>query len=419
MASLSSRLLQRPPQLLARSIHTSRALASPKPSLIPPPTALSALASRLSLQPSPAVSTSLITCLTHPSYLSEQTADLNADIDPSETSESNELLATVGNSLIGLFASEHLASLYPYLPTQALQNAVTAYVGPAACVSVGRELGVAVQGGGNSGLPGTGQGANSAGVVVRWSRTALAEKNWRETRGQAMEGLKVPVGRRFQKFLKGQEQEAAAEAEGEARGKKQQRHEDVVASAVRSFIGLIYQEEGIHTARTFVHAHFLSRALDLTSLINLSNPLHVLSSVVSSHLASAGVPSSSSQTAIQPRLLASTGTNSQAPLFLVGLFLPSGLKIAEGHGSSKAMAKHRAAVNGLQSIWFTRGDQPGAEVLGIKGLGKPFGEYGEGLPSSAHEDWVYEEGKVIIGEEESEFESIEWGGKEVLPGSRR
>lgn len=147
--------------------------------------------------------------------------------------------------------------------------------------------------------------------------------------------------------------------------------------------------------------------------------MQVLSSVVSSHLSAAGVPASSSHTLIQPRLLASTGTASQAPLFLIGLFLPSGIKLAEGHGSSKAMAQHRAAVNALQSIFFMRGDQDDAQVLGIKGLGRPVGEFGEGLPSSAHEEWVFDDGKVVKGEEERSFEGVEWGGKEVLPGSRR
>lgn len=148
--------------------------------------------------------------------------------------------------------------------------------------------------------------------------------------------------------------------------------------------------------------------------------MQTLSSVVSSHLSStAGVPASSSHTLIQPRLLASTGTASQAPLFLIGLFLPSGIKLAEGHGSSKAMAQHRAAVNALQSIFFMRGDQESAQVLGIKGLSKPVGEFGEGLPSSAHEEWVFDDGKVVKGEEERSFEGVEWGGKEVLPGSRR
>ncbi|XAO23413.1 hypothetical protein I312_102191 [Cryptococcus bacillisporus CA1280] len=338
-------------------------------------------------------------------------ARITAELAAAQT---NELFATLGNSLLGLFAAEHLSTVYPYLPTKPLQHAVTAYVGPASCLSVARSLGVAVHGGGNTGLPGLGAGSSSAGVAVRWSKTALAERNWRDTRGEPAQGpLKVPVGKRFRKYIKQEDEDVTVQARRET-------HEDVVASAVRAFVGLIYQEQGIHAARAFTHAHFLSRALDLSSLITPVNPMQTLSSVVSSHLSStAGVPASSSHTLIQPRLLASTGTASQAPLFLIGLFLPSGIKLAEGHGSSKAMAQHRAAVNALQSIFFMRGDQEGAQVLGIKGLGKPVGEFGEGLPSSAHEEWVFDDGKVVKGEEERSFEGVEWGGKEVLPGSRR
>ncbi|ADV21257.1 hypothetical protein CNC05030 [Cryptococcus gattii WM276] len=409
MPSLPARLLGRrallPPRIQLRALHHA---VLPLPPAAPPPTALSALASRLALPPSAPLHAALLACLTHPSYRSQQ-------LDSAElAAQTNELLATLGNSLLGLFASEHLSAVYPYLPTKPLQHAVTAYVGPASCLSVARSLGVAVQGGGNTGLPGLGAGSSSAGVAVRWSKTALAERNWRDTRGEAAQGpLKVPVGKRFKKYIKEEDQDVTVQARRET-------HEDVVASAVRAFVGLIYQEQGIHAARAFTHAHFLSRALDLSSLITPTNPMQTLSSVVSSHLSStAGVPASSSHTLIQPRLLASTGTASQAPLFLIGLFLPSGIKLAEGHGSSKAMAQHRAAVNALQSIFFMRGDQESAQVLGIKGLGKPVGEFGEGLPSSAHEEWVFDDGKVVKGEEERSFEGVEWGGKEVLPGSRR
>ncbi|OXG90535.1 hypothetical protein C345_01691 [Cryptococcus neoformans A2-102-5] len=418
MPSLPARLLARrtlaAPRIQPRAFHhASRSLAAPEPSLVPPPTALSALAARLSLRPSPALQSALLACLTHPSYTPAPEPHAAPEHAAPTAKETNELLATLGNSLLGLFASEHLSTIYPYLPTKPLQQAVTAYVGPASCLSVARSLGVAVQGGGNTGLPGLGAGSSSAGVAVRWSKTAVAERNWRDTKGEAAQGpLKVPVGKRFRKYIKEEDQDVTVQARRET-------HEDVVASAVRAFVGLIYQEQGIHAARAFTHAHFLSRALDLPSLITPINPMQVLSSVVSSHLSAAGAPASSSHTLIQPRLLASTGTASQAPLFLIGLFLPSGIKLAEGHGSSKAMAQHRAAVNALQSIFFMRGDQDSAQVLGIKGLGRPVGEFGEGLPSSAHEEWVFDDGKVVKGEEERSFEGVEWGGKEVLPGSRR
>lgn len=250
MPSLPARLLARrtlaAPRIQPRAFHhASRSLAAPEPSLVPPPTALSALAARLSLRPSPALQSALLACLTHPSYTPAPEPHAAPEHAAPTAKETNELLATLGNSLLGLFASEHLSTIYPYLPTKPLQQAVTAYVGPASCLSVARSLGVAVQGGGNTGLPGLGAGSNSAGVAVRWSKTAVAERNWRDTKGEAAQGpLKVPVGKRFRKYIKEEDQDVTVQARRET-------HEDVVASAVRAFVGLIYQEQ----ASLIIHNH--------------------------------------------------------------------------------------------------------------------------------------------------------------------
>ncbi|WWD17918.1 hypothetical protein CI109_102363 [Kwoniella shandongensis] len=419
----------------SRPLHTTTSVlaatsSKPAPSLIPPPTALSALLSRLSLPPSTNLHSALIACLTHPSYVSSLDQQASEETTTTTTTEeNNELLSTLGNSLLGLFASEHLSTLYPLLPTHALQNAITAYVGPSALVSVARELGVSVQGGGNTpGVPGYGKGSNSAGLAVRWSKTAIAEQAWRDRReGDVSTGPeKVPVGKRFEKFVKNQQQEGeeGASATGGQKSRKGKREgfEGVVASSVRAFVGLIYQEQGIHAARAFVHAHFLSRSLDLSTLFSFKNPMHVLTSVISTHLSSAGVPLSSNAGIIESRLLASTGVASQSPLFLIGLFLPSGIKLAEGHGSSKSMAEHRAAVNALLSLYLVRGDQELSSLLtGSEDTktGRKIGEFGEGLPTSAHEESLLSRGKVLIGENEGEYQGIAWGGREVIVESRR
>ncbi|KAK4685359.1 large subunit ribosomal protein L44, partial [Tremellales sp. Uapishka_1] len=341
------------------------------------PQALSALLSRLSLPPTPTLHSALLSCLTHPSFLlpeSEETVDSNSILDP------------LGNSLLGLFASEHLSTLFPNLPTEALKSAVTAYVGPSACTSVARELGVGAQGGGNSGVAGQGRGMASAGVAVRWTRALKEDKP--ET---------TPVAKGFRKH-----------EEGHRRWEKKATFEDAVASTVRAFVGLIYQEQvsrrsphpasdvkdakGIHAAREFTHAHFLSRHLDLTSIFKFHNPKHLLSSVVTKYLSDAGVSPSEYAGRIESRVLASTGKSSLSPLFNIGLFLPSGLKLAEGHGSSLVMADHRAAVNALHSIFLVRGKD--------LSLG--------GLPSSIHGLKTLAEGKV--GEGASEERYIPVGG---------
>ncbi|WVW82268.1 hypothetical protein I302_104274 [Kwoniella bestiolae CBS 10118] len=433
--SLARRLAKRRLQPTStRPLHTSSPIlnisAKPEPSSIPPSTALSALLSRLSLPSDTSLHPTLISCLTHPSYYSYQSQSQQQSeelpeleiVDFSSSSSiskgDNELLSTLGNSLLGLFASEHISSLYPLLPTQAIKNAITAYVGPSTCLSVARELGVSVQGGGNMGQPGLGRGSNSAGLPIRWSKVYIQEKNYQDNvQGENVPSRgpeKVPVARRFQKFL---ERDNKDESESESRiSKRRENFEDVVAATVRAFVGLIYQEQGIHAARSFVHAHFLSRSIDLTSLFNFKNPLHMLSSVISSHLSSAGVPISANQGIIEKRLLASTGVNSQSPLFLVGLFLPSGIKLAEGHGSSKAMAEYRAAKNALLSLYLVRSEQTSpAEGLGI-------GSGAVSLPSSLYassERWL-DHGKISenVNESEQSFRGANWGGKEVIAESR-
>lgn len=62
----------------------------------------------------------------------------------------NGMLASLGNSLLGLFATEYLNASYPHLPTRALKAATNAYVGHMTCVNVATEIGV--------------------GPLVRWQR---------------------------------------------------------------------------------------------------------------------------------------------------------------------------------------------------------------------------------------------------------
>jgi large subunit ribosomal protein L44 len=95
----------------------------------------------------------------------------------------------------------------------------------------------------------------------------------------------------------------------------------------------------------------------------------------------------------QTSLLASTGVSSQSPIFNIALFLPSGLKLGEGHGSSQRMAEHRAAVNALHSFFLVRENSIPP------------------LPTSAHADFPVDlEG--ILWVEGERFESNGWGGRE-------
>jgi large subunit ribosomal protein L44 len=140
-------------------------------------------------------------------------------VDANANVEANDILSALGNSLLGLFASEHLANAFPHLPTEALKSAVTAYVGPRSCYAVARELGVGVLGAGI----GQGFGPGNSGVQVRFNKDAASRPR----------AERVPVARRFQKYL-------PEEAEVEH---KRESHEEIVATAARSFVALIYQEK--------------------------------------------------------------------------------------------------------------------------------------------------------------------------------
>lgn len=75
---------------------------------------------------------------THPSFVS-----LHSQQHPDQPlPATNASLATLGNSLLGMFATEFVNSSYPHLPTRVLKAAVSAHVGPTTCANLAREMGV-------------------------------------------------------------------------------------------------------------------------------------------------------------------------------------------------------------------------------------------------------------------------------------
>jgi len=118
---------------------------------------------------------------------------------------------------------------------------VTAYVGPSTCLSVARELGLA-SGVEDLGLIGHGYGSPSSGIAVRYHRTR------QQVMGEDLEFEipKIPVARRFRKYEEGGA-ERTKELDGmriadKRRARNREGFEDVVASSVRAFVGMIYQE---------------------------------------------------------------------------------------------------------------------------------------------------------------------------------
>jgi large subunit ribosomal protein L44 len=118
----------------ARTTFDAEVWASLQP---PPKSALSAFAHRIGLGSTLMSEKTIQQACVHQSFLS-----FHQKYYPKEPlPPSNEQLAIVGNSLMGLFASEYLHASYPHLPLRVLKAAVSAHVGPFTCASVAQEMG--------------------------------------------------------------------------------------------------------------------------------------------------------------------------------------------------------------------------------------------------------------------------------------
>ncbi|KAA1468840.1 ribonuclease III [Dentipellis sp. KUC8613] len=245
--------------------------------LQPPPTsAFSALAHRIGLGNAIGPSDLQQAC-THPSILPLHAQHRPTDPPPAV----NGNLDALGNSLLGLFATEHLNATYPHLPTRALKAAVSAYVGPLTCASVAKEMGAA--------------------SLLRWHRTPPTS-----TRPAIM-------------------------------------HTDALSSIPRALTALVYQHRSLPTARTFAQSFFLSREVNLRSMLKFRDPKMNLVETV--HKFGRERPVS--------RLLKETGRFSNSPVFVVGIFSGAD-KLGEGFGSSLKMAEYRAAEDSLHRLYLTQ-----------------------------------------------------------------
>ncbi|KAI0295394.1 ribonuclease III domain-containing protein [Multifurca ochricompacta] len=179
----------------------------------PPPSALSALSHRIGLGAVLQIPELEQAC-THPSVLPLFTRRHPNQKPP----PANENLSTLGNALLGLFASEFVAASYPHLPTRVVKAAVSAYVGPNTCANVAKEVGAA--------------------PLLRWHRTPSTP-------------LKPAV-----------------------------LHHDALSSIPRSLVALIYQRRSLSFARKFTHQFFLSREVDLRKMLKFRDPKVALAETV-------------------------------------------------------------------------------------------------------------------------------------------
>ncbi|KAF9071343.1 hypothetical protein BDP27DRAFT_1219232 [Rhodocollybia butyracea] len=198
-------------QEIPKSTINPEAWASLQP---PPSTALSAFAHRIGLA-SVLTSTEITQQVcTHPSFV--QLVQQHKPHDPAPVT--NGQLAAIGNSLMGLFATEYVRATYPYLPTRVMKAAVTAHVGPLPCANVAQEMG--------------------ATPLLRWHRS----------RGTLLKSGVL--------------------------------HSDALASIPRALTALVYNQRSLPSARKFVHSYFLSREVDLRGMIKFLDPKKALLEMV-------------------------------------------------------------------------------------------------------------------------------------------
>ncbi|KAF8329726.1 ribonuclease III domain-containing protein [Cantharellus anzutake] len=186
----------------------------------PPPSALHALSARLAfLTSSPSYTPSqkaelLTQALTHSSCL----PTIRKYYPRASPPRTNGALASVGNGLLGLFASEWVHSAYPHLPTRAVKAAVSAYVGPRTLADVAKEWGVS--------------------PLLRWSRALRNDKDPGVLQVNAL------------------------------------------ASFSRALVALLAHHASLAHARDFTHVHFLSRSVDLEPLLKFRAPKTALTETV-------------------------------------------------------------------------------------------------------------------------------------------
>ncbi|KAI0352311.1 ribonuclease III [Trametes cingulata] len=176
----------------------------------PPRSTLAAFAHRIGLA-NVVPSTDVIQqACTHPSFIQLFTRQHPDQPLPA----TNASLATLGNSLLGLFATEYVNSSYPHLPTRVMKAAVSAHVGPTTCANLAREMGVT--------------------PILRWQR--------------------LPTTVASSAVL----------------------HADALASVPRALTALVYQYRSLHSARRFVERFFFSREVDLRGMIKFRDPKQTL-----------------------------------------------------------------------------------------------------------------------------------------------
>ncbi|KAJ6256909.1 54S ribosomal protein L3 [Drechslerella dactyloides] len=280
-------------------------------------------------------------------------------IDPTAEPQhhlNNDSLSTVGNVLLGYYASEYLMVTYPRLPYAILKSAMEGYVGDKALAAVGTEWGVEA-----AFAPGTTVDPG----LLQFNRLAPGMPWLPQTRMGGL-GLNPPMRRRkmmptfehnpsLEKQLASEPEAMKRARAAAARGPGSMQDavplEAAMANFVRATVGGVYLHAGgLLATKGFVSAHILSRKLDVDKLFQFEQPTRELSRLCVR------------EGFHQPiaRLEKETGRYSRHPVFIVGVYSGEE-KLGEGQGGSLPEAKIKAAISALKG-WYLYSPVTGVDL---------------------------------------------------------
>lgn len=257
-------------------------------------------------------------------------------------------LATLGQTFLSYYITEHLLTKMPRLPMTVHNQAVNAYMGSEVLSEIGLLWGIEADA--TSKLDKVLSGVPDAVQFGKLRYETEAEK-------------KAPVEEGVYQLTKREQQVAKG---NEFLSKKSEAY----ALAVKLIIGGLYTHCGEEAAKKFIHNHILSRKLPLQEMFQFSQPTREFVRVCEKE----GMTE-----AVEIRLIAETGRKSAHPIYIAGAFCGVE-KLGEGAGLSLREAKTRAVVNALLGYYlYSPITNDGEEVslpsdekyqwLGVIGLG--------------------------------------------------
>lgn len=272
--------------------------------------------------------------------LARTLVDSSADRNPKFN---NAAFAVLGSDLLGHYTSEYIICQFPRLPLAVVFAAMSAYVGPKALASITREWGVQA-----AAFPG---GEVDPGFLQFKHLPPGEKQDLPDLRADLVSTHPVAQhGSQGQKWRHSISSRTIHDNEfGDVRENYEQLQKDALegvtlstasAKFVRALVGAVYLHAGRSAAKSFYKDHFMSRQLNMASLIQFRTPTKDLSRLCAREGFESPVA----------RILSETGRLSRHPVFIVGVF--SGReKLGEGAGSSLDEARTRAAVAALKG-WY-------------------------------------------------------------------